>query len=564
MKLLIIFYLVFALGGLGLAAEDNLEVKGKIQTDSLILIGGSDFPATPVKGEVFYRSDLGQKRFYTFDGQSWSGGNDKTVATKIVAASNSLGTVAGVNPKADYVCVGTDDQLTIQTAIDALGADGGAVYLLEGTYNLSDSINLDNIAPNDSGKSLIGAGKATVLRASLGSINLINASSVNGIIISRLSLDGNSLASTNGIFLNTVTYSKIDKLWIERIARDGLRLNFSTNNNTISNCQIQQGTGSFRGIFLLGFSNNNLIQNNHISGNGADGIDMANSSQNRLLANTVSGNFSDSGIHLSNSSDNTVSENNLRNSGWFGIRLENNCSNNLLSHNLISQSSMDGIYVYNSNNNIISGNTILNNTGRGMQIDISANNLILANLLSENMNGGIQIISTGGGPPRSNFLSSNRISSSFSGYGIYIDSDEEARGTYLAGNFIDGAGYALTATSGSILDMNTISAKNTRYTDKTKLTLEPVTDIDGNRIIENTRPVSYVRVDQNGVWTVANGKSAGDILVLEKSLPVGGSAIFNSSGNLKLGANPRNLSQNDTLTLIWDGSFWVEIGFSDN
>ncbi len=58
-------------------------------------------------------------------------------ATFTVAASDSS---ASSKAQADYVGDGTDDQAEIQTAIDALPANGGAVVLLTGTYNISSPI----------------------------------------------------------------------------------------------------------------------------------------------------------------------------------------------------------------------------------------------------------------------------------------------------------------------------------------------------------------------------------------------------------------------------------------
>jgi polygalacturonase len=50
-------------------------------------------------------------------------------ATFVVAASDSS------HPgRADYVCSGVDDQITIQAAIAALPDNGGKVVLLEGNY----------------------------------------------------------------------------------------------------------------------------------------------------------------------------------------------------------------------------------------------------------------------------------------------------------------------------------------------------------------------------------------------------------------------------------------------
>ena len=51
------------------------------------------------------------------------------VATYIVAASDSRN-----KDLADFVADGTNDEVEIQAAIDALPATGGVVYLLEGTF----------------------------------------------------------------------------------------------------------------------------------------------------------------------------------------------------------------------------------------------------------------------------------------------------------------------------------------------------------------------------------------------------------------------------------------------
>lgn len=59
----------------------------------------------------------------------------REAATIIVAASDSL------HPeRADYVCNGVADDVEIQAAIDALPAVGGTVLLLEGNYNISNTI----------------------------------------------------------------------------------------------------------------------------------------------------------------------------------------------------------------------------------------------------------------------------------------------------------------------------------------------------------------------------------------------------------------------------------------
>lgn len=54
-----------------------------------------------------------------------------------VAASNALDT-SGF----DYVCTGTNDEVTINTALAALPSSGGSVYLSEGTFHIKATINV--------------------------------------------------------------------------------------------------------------------------------------------------------------------------------------------------------------------------------------------------------------------------------------------------------------------------------------------------------------------------------------------------------------------------------------
>ena len=91
-------------------------------------------------------------------------------ATFTIAASNSL---PQSKARADYVCDGIDDNVEIQKAIDALpdtepkgpkGTGGGSIQLLEGTFNIGDTIRF-----YDKTVSLIGAGMySTVLRLQKG------------------------------------------------------------------------------------------------------------------------------------------------------------------------------------------------------------------------------------------------------------------------------------------------------------------------------------------------------------------------------------------------------------
>lgn len=80
--------------------------------------------------------------------------HDTRVATVVVAASDSR-----MPHKADIICDGVDDHIDIQAAI--VRANGGSVYLAEGTFNLGATVNL-----NIDGTTIFGAGKnVTVVNA---------------------------------------------------------------------------------------------------------------------------------------------------------------------------------------------------------------------------------------------------------------------------------------------------------------------------------------------------------------------------------------------------------------
>ncbi|MGH7234084.1 MAG: hypothetical protein ACREF7_01390, partial [Candidatus Saccharimonadales bacterium] len=73
---------------------------------------------------------------------SWSTPTSKgRSATLTIAASNSS-TIS--KNSADYVCAGTSDEDTINTAINALPANGGRVVLLEGDFNCTNSVIIDS------------------------------------------------------------------------------------------------------------------------------------------------------------------------------------------------------------------------------------------------------------------------------------------------------------------------------------------------------------------------------------------------------------------------------------
>jgi hypothetical protein len=129
---------------------------------------------------------------------------------------------------------------------------------------------------------------------------------------------------------------------------------------------------------------------------------------------------------------------------------------------------------------------------------------------------------------------------------------------YLSGNYIN-----VPASVLSIQDQGL----NTRYTDKAKITLQkaPITSAAAYNLTASP-PRSYVSFAPVGaatILTLANGKAAGDLLILENTKAA--STITLSEGaTVNLGQPSRILGQYDTLWLIWNGSKWLEVKYVDN
>lgn len=211
----------------------------------------------------------------------------------------------------DYLCDGTDDQVEINAAIQALPATGGEVVILDGTYNITAKI-----AVNKDYTTLTGNGSATVLKRMWGSTTwegVVNVVSNNNTV-KNLAVDGNK-----------TTYNSSNNT--------GIQLDKSANNiladNMCSNCG--------HGICLYG-AHNSVLKGNYCSNAAAgSGIWITFSSSN----NTIMGNICDhngSGIQIYSASANTV--------------IGNVCIDNYA-----------GISLYSSSKNTIVGNACIRGTG---------------------------------------------------------------------------------------------------------------------------------------------------------------------------------------------------------
>ena len=132
-------------------------------------------------------------------GEQGPQGNPGCNASTIVVASST----SRNKKQADYICTGTNDNITISNAIAALPSAGGKIVLLEGTYNCSGQIKVNK--PN---VTIEGMGRNnTALDFGGLDSTAVNVTSPNFVI------RGISIANaTVGLYLNAINNCTIDDI----------------------------------------------------------------------------------------------------------------------------------------------------------------------------------------------------------------------------------------------------------------------------------------------------------------------------------------------------------------
>jgi len=200
----------------------------------------------------------------------------------VVVASNTAPTA--IKASADYVCDGTDDDVQIQSAIDDFAsstAGKGTVFLTEGTFNISTTINIDIDV------SIIGSGWGTILHAEDALddyvIDFTPPSSTVGIwaYLAHFKIECNGANQTTaggGIYAQGAIQSVFDHLWINEPFNDGIYFHhissgFLGHHNRMISCLFDEGdnsSGSGRAIRFEA-SDENMIIACDFESNGGSG-----------------------------------------------------------------------------------------------------------------------------------------------------------------------------------------------------------------------------------------------------------------------------------------------------
>lgn len=303
--------------------------------------------------------------------------------SKVVAPS-------GTTTHADYYCDGTNDDVQIQAAIDAVGAaGGGTVFLRAGTYVIGTPIDLDSDHTIIFGESMT----STVIKAKdsmTAEVDLISIASI-GAGVERLTVDGNKANNAGefsgiGFYSNGENYAR-NVLIKDMSATSWGAIYISNAYVHIHGCYIQdcEGIGiesdsvtTISNCFIIGNSLDGIyldaggtVIGCNISGNGHHGINITTGSRaivsnNRIYATAGSSypaaDNTYSGIYLASTATRNVISNNIikgdgTNDYQYGIREASSSDDyNVITNNIVTDCQTGQISTQGSNTITTGGN----------------------------------------------------------------------------------------------------------------------------------------------------------------------------------------------------------------
>lgn len=232
-------------------------------------------------------------------------------ATKVIAASNSLDTI-----QADYTATGTADQSTLQTAVDALPANGGLILLMDGAFHLTGQVsasskqNVNIAGMGGFGGSGIGATRVLTWEALANNTVVFNGFNV----VSNLAWDVNPTGTPTGITLMNV-FGLVQNVTVD-FAKTGMtgskQIDLTGFGAFVTNCVLVSGRG-WTGV--LTDNGGQVISNNYISCDIAVADSTSGNFENIVTANVLDSNPTSAVLPSSNSNDWKIQNNICRANG---------------------------------------------------------------------------------------------------------------------------------------------------------------------------------------------------------------------------------------------------------
>lgn len=398
-------------------------------------------------------------------GGGGSGGTGDAFVT--VAASNAS---TAVKAAADYVCTGSGasstrkDADTIMTAISALPATGGTVYLTEGTFVVKGtgtaSDGAINIARNNI--RLIGRGiGATIIRldssqAATDLTGIVRTSStvdVSNVTVADLTVDGNKASCTGrviGVYCGRDGASsgyhsniRFERLECKDCYAYGIDPHERTRDLWVLDCWshhiggFTEGGNTYGDGITVDWVQGFVVRGCLVHDNARHGINIVTGAMNGLVEGNRARNNTENGITVQLAGGVTPVEIQVRG-------------------NIAHDNGTNGIYINKSDRIMVNANTCMTNASDGIRVYGSKHCVVTANLCRDNDTAGtsgrgeIRISSDGGAPRTSDhvLVSGNEtigIAATKAPYGIRVD--DTVTNTFLVANKCVGSATPISISS---------------------------------------------------------------------------------------------------------------------
>ncbi|MGF1492721.1 MAG: Ig-like domain-containing protein [Microcoleaceae cyanobacterium] len=489
--------ILFAIGsqisnndGQGIGAGGTVDVKGSVITDNgrdgILLTDGGNRPGIS-DGSVIGGSNPGE-------GNLISGNGIHGIALNGSSQNTILGNQIGTNAAGDATQPNGERGIFLSSnannnTIGGSGADEGNLIsgntqegiAIEGSSQntiLGNRIGTDitgssSLTNGENGILISSGGNNIIGGSGAGEGNLISGNARNGISIETsdqntvlgnqigTNLAGDTALPNGGVGV-TVNFDSTDNIvgggspgagnLISGNGGRGVEINNGSNQNQVlGNLIGLDTTGTFAlpnqgdGVLIAsnpsGGAANNIVNNNTISGNINDGVEIFNSNGNSLLGNRIGTN---------QAGDTTVANREV------GIKITASSTNNTVGGtgadegNLLSGNTNQGILIQDSDQNRITGNRIGTNLAgdqaignrEGVVLDNASSNVLDSNLVSGN--NGLSGINIDNGSDQ-NSITNNRIGVNQAGTTALPNADD---------------GIVLASSSGNQISNNVISGNN--------------------------------------------------------------------------------------------------------
>lgn len=260
---------------------------------------------------------------------------------------------------------GTGDTIDIQTGINLLPAGGGVVYIKEGTYTITETIDI-----NKSKVTLRGAGYSTKIITASDVVMISSAEDY--LILDGFFLEGAGALATNnvGIKLTSSTVVSLYNIWILSCGSYGVQAVTLSSNHRYWKVEVAHCKDSG---FKLDVPSNCVLESCYSGWNTGDGIEAGNSDGFMNVSN----------CYIEQNDGNGVTNDTLNLPIYHGNKIYSNDGH--------------GIYINNSDYVTVNSNVLENNGDYGIEINDAGSNscIITSNQLHNNTTGGLDDNGTG-------------------------------------------------------------------------------------------------------------------------------------------------------------------------